>query len=66
MTKWHKQRIAHYVGADLSKKSVEQAHQRHKQSIQQSTKDDKFSAIFIVADASKKDSVHNILCQFEK
>ena len=66
MTKWHRQKIAHYVGADLSKKSVEQAHQRHKQSITQSTRDDKFSAIFIVADASKKDAIDTILSQFEK
>ena len=54
LNKWQRAGIAHYVGSDLSEKSVKEAHSRHQQSVQRAgTKANHFSAIFIVADASK-------------
>ena len=69
LNKWHKAGIAHYVGSDLSEKCVKEAHSRHQQRVQRSMQNNNFSAIFIVADASKADkgSSHDaILAEIEK
>ena len=52
LNKWQQAGVTHYVGSDLSSKSVSEAHSRHQQMIQRSRNANNFSAIFIVADAS--------------
>ena len=68
LNKWQQAGITHYVGSDLSSKSVREAHSRHQQMVQRSRNVNNFSAIFIVADASADEvGAHNaILLELEK
>lgn len=70
LQKWQKVNIAHYVGADLSDKSVIEAQSRHETMAKRShsyengkNQQSCFSAVFIVSDASNGDagSVDHIL-----
>lgn len=64
LQKWQIARIAHYVGADLSRESIKEASSRHNQSIikNKNKRNEAFPAIFIVADASDRvNSIDKIL-----
>ena len=68
LNKWRLAGIAHYVGSDLSSKSVREAHGRHQEMVQKATKANSFSGLFIVADASKDQggSHDAVLAEIEK
>lgn len=63
--KWKKAKPCHYVGVDLSRASVEEAHERYLKSIVEADdkyRQDPFPAIFIVADCGdEKNLVSDIL-----
>ena len=61
LMKWEKAKIAHYVGSDLSKTSVEEAQHRH-DGICKDRRKTAFPAVFIVSDmGGEQNTVSQIL-----